>query len=197
MTGPTGGARRPRGSPPSPEQTPRMSKDPRRTVTESSCLRKAVFQRDGRSGAHYSGESIGRCGPRTKTRAPVRTRERSPPEMSLVDPRYPPKFRRGHAASKSIPRGAKPELVCQADTTTAGFICPPNAPTIGASIARQGRHRTPGSGRVLAPPSGRGRPPWRWQPFRRDARERVSAGVVVVHRGRLPRVLLGAPASIA
>ena len=41
MTGPTGSARRPRGSPPSPEQTPPMSMGPRRTVTEISCLKKA------------------------------------------------------------------------------------------------------------------------------------------------------------
>src|SRR5437899_5337009 len=37
--------------------------------------------------------------------------------MSLVDPPAPPKFRREHAASKSIPRGARAGIICRPDTT--------------------------------------------------------------------------------
>jgi hypothetical protein len=92
VTGPTGSARRPRGSPPSPEQTPPTSKDPRRTVTESSYLRKAsssVMADQVRITLACPWDAVALAQER---RRPFGPGERSPPEMSLVDPPAPQNF---------------------------------------------------------------------------------------------------------
>jgi hypothetical protein len=65
--------------------------------------------------------------------------------MNLVDPPAPPKFRREHATSKSIPRGAVDGRSCQPDTMSDSADVPMEEPKnsggdLPVTVTDQGRY---------------------------------------------------------